>query len=266
MEYDILVKKGGDPSQVRFQYSGIENFEVTNQGDLSISLKDGGRVIQKKPVIYQETEGNRNYLTGKFRLHQLPFTPDNLQSAAQKSTLIKRFVYSFEVASYNKDISLIIDPVLVYSTYLGGRGDDAIYCGQHIAVDSDGNVYIAGSTESDDFPTKAPLYPDLWGQWNSFVTKINSTGTELIFSTYIGGSGKDTIKDIAIDSSGNIYITGDTYSDDFPTKNALYPHLFGGKDGFVTKINAAGDSLIFSTYLGGKGTESGKGIALDSDK
>ncbi len=149
---------------------------------------------------------------------------------------------------------------LVYSTFLGGNGLDSSIS---IAVDSTGNAYVTGSTSSTNFPTKDPLQSALRGHANAFVTKLNPTGSMLVYSTYLGGSGIDNGTGIAVDADGNAYVTGDTTSSDFPTRNPIQPTSGGGRDVFVAKINATGSALVYSTYLGGSNEEFGGRIAVD---
>ena len=150
---------------------------------------------------------------------------------------------------------------LSYSTYLGGSSGEEV---NTIAVDTEGNVYITATTYSDDFPTAAPLYESSWGLPNIIVTKLNATGSSLAYSTYLGGSGWDYAKGIAVDADGNAYVTGYTGSDDFPTASALYGSERGSWDAFVTKLNPSGSSLVYSTYLGGSNEDYGYGIAVDT--
>jgi hypothetical protein len=150
---------------------------------------------------------------------------------------------------------------LVYSTYLGGSGGDQ---GQGIAVDGSGNAYVTGYTGSTDFPTASPLQASNGGSRTSFVTKINATGLALVYSTYLGGSGGDEGQGIAVDSAGNAYVTGSTASTNFPTNQPLQANYGGGGDAFVAKIGASGSALVYSTYLGGSGSEGGGGIAVDA--
>jgi Bacterial Ig-like domain (group 3)/Beta-propeller repeat len=154
---------------------------------------------------------------------------------------------------------------LVYSTYLGGNTEDL---GQAIAVDAAGNAYVTGQTDSTNFPTMRPLQAANAGGRDAFVAKINSKGSQLVYSTYLGGSNLDYGVGIAVDNAGNAYVTGSTYSTDFPTKNPLQAALAGSWDAFVTKINPSGSSVVYSTYLGGGGGDdvggSGYGIAVDS--
>src|SRR5262249_49101075 len=151
----------------------------------------------------------------------------------------------------------------VYSTYLGGSGADGASA---IAVDGAGNAYVAGSTSSTDFPTVSALQGNLRGLRDAFVTKFNATGSALLYSTYLGGSDEyDGASAIAVDSAGNAYVAGSTRSTDFPTANALQGSLMGFQDdAFVTKLNAAGSTLVYSTYLGGTEHDYANAIAVDS--
>ncbi len=152
---------------------------------------------------------------------------------------------------------------LVYSTYLGGSGDDR---GHGIALDSSGRAYLTGITSSPDFPTASPIQAAFGGgSSDAFVTKLNATGSALVFSTYLGGSGTDQGNGIAVGSSGEAYVTGITFSSNFPTTPGSFQTAFGGvADAFVTKLNAAGSALVYSTYLGGSDTDQGNSVAVDS--
>jgi Bacterial Ig-like domain (group 3)/Beta-propeller repeat len=155
---------------------------------------------------------------------------------------------------------------LVYSTYLGGSGDDS---GSSIAVDSAGNAYVTGDTESADFPTMNPLQPAKSGGYDAFVARLNPAGSALVYSTYLGGSGGDSGSGIAVDSAGNAYVTGYTESADFPVTSGAFQTVCGDvgcayADAFVTKINTTGSALVYSTHLGGNGSDLGNGIAVDS--
>jgi hypothetical protein len=155
---------------------------------------------------------------------------------------------------------LIIDPTVVYSTYLGGSIFEIAW---DIDADAAGNAYIAGYTASSNFPTVDPYQPGPGGQGDAFVAKFAPDGTPL-YSTYLGGSYVDQVNDIAVDTQGNVYVTGDTGSVDFPIVNALQPRYAGGWDGFVTKLDPTGSALVYSTYLGGTNAETGWSIAVDA--
>ncbi|HET9494024.1 MAG TPA: SBBP repeat-containing protein, partial [Chloroflexia bacterium] len=151
---------------------------------------------------------------------------------------------------------------LVYSTYLGGSSGDE---GLGIAVDSGGNAYVTGSTQSPDFPLANPLQPTFCGgQWDAFVSKLSATGSALVYSTYLGGWSIDRGYGVAVDSGGSAYVTGFTSSPNFPLANPLQSALSGNYDAFVSKLSAAGSTLIYSTYLGGASGDAGLGIAVDS--
>ncbi|MEK7752037.1 MAG: SBBP repeat-containing protein, partial [Acidobacteriota bacterium] len=149
---------------------------------------------------------------------------------------------------------------LVYSTFVGASGNDRA---QAIAVDASGNAHIAGYTTSVTFPTIRAAQAAFGGGTDAFAAKLNATGTALVYSTYLGGSSNDTASGIAVDSSGNAYIAGQTQSPNFPVRNAYQANKAGSGDAFVTKLSAAG-AFIFSTHLGGKGVDSAKAIALDA--
>ena len=150
---------------------------------------------------------------------------------------------------------------IVYSTYLGGSDIDQ---GNGIAVDSSGAAYITGFTGSTDFPLMNPIQKTYGGGYDAFVTKLDATGSALVYSTYLGGNSTEQGRSITTDSVGNAYIAGETLSTDFPTKNPFQASNAGGYDGFVTKINAKGTALVYSTYLGGSGGDEAASIAIDS--
>ena len=242
LEYDLIVSPGVDPSKIRLSYKGIEKLSLAPSGDLEIALK-AGSIFQKKPHIYQTINDRKIEIEGKFIL-------------ADATT------YGFAVGAYDKAQPLVIDPTLVFSTYLGGNGDDHANA---IAVDSSGKIYVAGYTDSTDFPVKGAYQATLAGVQNAFVTKITGSGS-LVYSTYLGGSEYDRANGIAVDSSGNVYITGNTSSTDFPVKNAYQATLAGEGNGnaFIAKLDPSGSGLIFSTYLGGTGGDFGIAITIDS--
>ena len=195
------------------------------------------------------------YVTGVTYSDNFPTTPGAFQTTCNGGSNCSQFGDAF-VTKINPTGS-----ALVYSTYLGGSGGDG---GSGIAVDSAGNAYVTGGTGSTDFPTMNPLQPAYGGGGDAFVSKINSVGSALVYSTYLGGSGGDGGSGIAVDSAGNAYVTGGTGSTDFPTTNAGQPAYGGSGDAFVSKINSAGSALVYSTYLGGSGGDGGSGIAVDS--
>ena len=267
LEYDIIVKPGADPSRVRFQYSGAKDVHVTDAGDLAIELKDG-RLLQKKPCIYQEINGRRVLRQGKFEVREDKSAGGVLNTfdkAGPHGAKLGAFTCRFDLGAYDRKVPLVIDPVLVYSTYLGGNGADEAYS---IAVDGNGNAYVAGLTLSTNFPNDNAIRTKFAGgatYGDAFVTEIAAGGKSLVYSTYLGGSGDDQAHGIAVDTAGNAYVTGWTDSSDFPTtQSAFQPTPKGGEDAFVAEIAAGGASLVYSTYLGGSGDDYGDQIAVDS--
>src|ERR1035438_5361552 len=168
----------------------------------------------------------------------------------------------FWTGAYDRNKRLVIDPVLSYATFLGGANFDQ---GNGIAVDSAGNAYIIGETASTNFPVVGPVQAtNAGGNKDVFVTKINPSGTAILYSTYLGGSGEDIGHGIAVDRAGNAYITGETDSTNFPTQNAAHPTKSPNrKRAFVAKLNPAGNALVYSTYFGNASVY-GEAIAVDS--
>jgi Beta-propeller repeat len=246
LEYDLIVAPHADARQIKLQFEGEDSLALADNGDLLVKVQ-AQTLRQLKPVIYQIAKnGEKHSISGRYVL-------DHQQVA-------------FHLGDYDHNRRLIIDPVLAYSTYLGGSGADAA---NSIAVDSAGNAYVAGYTISTDFPTASPLQGAKAGSafiGNAFVSKFNATGNALVYSTYLGGSGNNFAFGIAVDSAGNAYVAGSTYSTDFPTVNPLQgtnPNAANGV-AFVAKINAAGSALLYSTYLGGTGGDNANAIAVDS--
>jgi len=241
LEYDFVVAPGADPQNILFEINGADKLILDEGGNLIIETTDG-QLIQHAPIIYQEINGKRQVIDGGYKLEENRI--------------------GFYISDYDNTLPLVIDPVLVYSTYLGGSNNDG---GRAIAVDSSDNAYVTGNTRSTNFPTKNPIQAaHAGGVFDAFVTKINAAGNAHVYSTYLGGSGGDFGFSIAVDSSRNAYVTGETQSTNFPTKNPIQAAHAGGGDTFVTKINAAGNAHVYSTYLGGSSDDTGRGIAVDS--
>jgi hypothetical protein len=245
LEYDFIVARGVDPKSIQLSFKGAKQLVVNDRGDLTVSIA-GGEVIERAPIVYQEVDGSRRVLSGRY---------------------VKRGArgIGFEIADYDPRMPLVIDPVLVYSTYLGGNDYDGA---AGIAVDSSGNTYLTGNTHSTNFPSTAGALQTTYGggPYDAFVTKLNATGTALIYSTYLGGSAQTAGSHIALDSSGNAYVTGGTVSADFPTTPGAFQTTYGGgvDNAFVTKLNASGSALIYSTFLSGSTAANGQDIAVDT--
>ncbi|MEG4858738.1 SBBP repeat-containing protein, partial [Microcoleus sp. K1-B6] len=237
----------------QFNYGGgsgdafITKVNPTGSG-LVYSTYLGGSDREDAQAIAIDNNGNA-YITGLTYSTDLPGTNLGFQNTLAGE-------YDGFVAKFDAN------GARAYSTYLGGFGNEI---GNNIAVDSSGNAYVVGRTTSTDFPTKNAIQAaNAGGANDAFVTKIEPLGYSVSYSTYLGGSGDDNGHRITLDSANNVYVTGDTTSTNFPTKNAIQSVSGGGKDAFVTSINSSGSALVDSTYLGGSGDDYGNGIAVDA--
>src|SRR5579864_1642711 len=240
LEYDFAVSPGADPGKIHFQILGARQINVGSDGDLILDT-GSGELHFKAPIVYQEANGQRLAVNGGYVIDD--------------TTHI-----SFRLSQYDANKPLVIDPVLLYSTYLGGSGNDQP---GSIAVDSAGSVYIVGSTDSTDFPLAALGSSDL-GSPHVFIAKLDPTGSNLVYADYLGGSNQDYGYAIALDATNNVYVTGSTASSDFPVVNAFQPTYPGSYNAFLTSISADGSSLLYSTYFGGNGSDIPSGIAVDA--
>ena len=251
LEYDFVVAPGADPRRIRLAVQGAGELTVDAEGNLVLGTS-GGEVRLLAPRIYQDVDGRRREIAGQWNLKG-------------------RNSAGFQLAAYDHSRPLVIDPVLVYSSFLGGSQKNSL---SRIAIDSAGNAYVAGFTASGDFPASpTPLATTFGGgtaQRGVFVAKIDPTGSTLLYSTYLSGSGSEQATGLALDRSGNAYVTGNTSSADFPVRNAFQStcatNLTTGKcsNTFLTKISSTGDALLYSTYLGGTGSDSATSLAVDS--
>ncbi len=245
LEYDFVVAAGADPHAIRMKFDAAVRPRISTEGDLLLQ-SSAGEIRQRKPIIYQEIDGQRHSITGDF-------------------VLLGGHEVGFKLGSYDHAKPVTIDPVLVFSTYLGGSGDDL---GSSIAVDSNNNIYIAGTTSSTNFPTHNAAYGATAGLGDIFVTKLDPTGSNVLYSTYIGGSGQDRGDGIAIDSSGNAYVVGrvDSSSINFPSTAGSFAASYRGGDfdGVVFKLNGQGNSLVYSGFLGGEENDSTEGVVVDA--
>ncbi len=241
LEYDFVVSPGANPDVIKIKFSGQDKVEIDDAGNLI--LQAGlGRVVQSAPVVYQTIGGERISIDGRY-------------------VLLGEDSVGFHIGQYDREKVLVIDPLIELSTFAGGSANDF---GNGVALDASGKIYITGIALSADFPTLGGVDSALDGTSDAFVVKLNATGSAAIYSTYLGGSGTDDGNAIAVDSSGAAYVIGSTASTDFPTVGPIDATLSGTQDGFVAKLNASGSTLIYSTYLGGSGTDFGNTIAVDA--
>jgi len=256
LEYDFVVQPGSDPHSIRLNFGSNSALHLDNNtGDLVIHTS-GTDVRFQKPVAYQATGAEQGFGRKHFVDSRFVLQANN--------------AVAFQVDSYDRTQPLVIDPVLSYSTYLGGTSNDYATA---IAVDSSGSTYITGYTTSANFPVTPGAYQTTCGGGNcttidAFVTKLNPSGTALEYSTYLGGSSKDYGYGIALDPSGDAFIVGTTYSSNFPVTSGAFQKACGGNscasgDGFVTELNSTGSGLVYSTYIGGVSVNQANAIALD---
>jgi len=240
LEYDLVVAPDASWRSIRLAFGG-GNVEIDRDGNLRVQTGSGW-ATQGPATIYQRFGSGRREVSGRYLLRS-------------------RNEVGFSIGAHDPSRPLIIDPTLAVVSYLGGSGDDY---GHAVAIDSSGCAYVVGETGSTNFPTLGPEQAAMAGDTDVFVTKWNATGTGLVYSTYIGGSNRDVGLSVAVDASGDAYVTGFTYSGDFPiTSGAFQGGFVGDSKAFVLKLNPAGNALIYSTFLGGSGDDYGAGIAVD---
>jgi len=264
LEYDFVVAPGADASAIKLSFDGSKAALAAN-GDLVLPVDGGPELRFNKPVVYQTIDGRRQSVDGRF--------------------LVAGNTVGFALGAYDRSAPLVIDPMLSYSTYLGGTGPDRANA---IALDASGNAYVTGYTFSADFPLSgSPYQATNFNTANGevFVTKLNATGTALVYSTFLGGDGgcghaevAETFGDvgtaITVDGSGEAFVVGIACSANFPVTAGAFQTTDkepGRTNGFVTKLSADGGSLMYSTYLGGSGGGSNpgdgdmaQGVAVDS--
>jgi len=252
VEYDLVVRAGADPRQITVRFPGAEQLKVQADGNLLVQVR-GAAVRQGRPMVYQQRGETREQITCRYVVRG-------------------RDAVGFELGRYEVDEPLVIDPVLDYSTYLGGGSYDFANA---ITVDATGNVYLAGDTRSPDFPIANPLQNTLHGEHDAFVMKLGADGEGPIYSTYLGGASggdQELAHSVAVDTFGHAYVTGVTDAPDFPTTPGAYDRVCGGGDPlcengtpdvFVAKLSPDGSALEYSTYFGGSSTDRGRSIAVD---
>jgi len=244
MEYDFIVSPWADPSQICIQYDGANSISVNDRGELVVET-DWGSAVEREPLVYQVYDGKSVLIECAY-------------------SIIGENRFGFELVNgYDNEYALVIDPVLSYSTYLGGSDDDLA---SGVAVSADGCTYITGRTSSLNYPASIIDGEMVCGTGDAFVTKLSISGDSLVYSSFLCGKvdySTEYALAIAVDGSGCAYITGECYNNFSVTPDAYDTSWNGGPDVFVAKLSAAGDSLIYSTYLGGTGVERGHGIAVD---
>jgi hypothetical protein len=252
LKSDFIVEPGANPHQIRFNYSGVEDISIREDGALVIQTPFG-ELIENAPIAYQEINGQRTYVDAEYIL---------------EPNLEPNQTVRFQLGDYDRTSALIIDPTIQYSSYLGGSLTDSI---SDVVVNRSGNIIVTGSTNSSDFTNQFSVQSNFGGgafDGDAFVTKLSLDGTGVVFSTFLGGSGNETAKGVEVDNAGNIYIGGKTTSENFPVVNPFQSSSADNSDfegdAFVTKLSEDGSSLVYSTYFGGSGVEDVGDIALEN--
>lgn len=251
LEYDLVVRPGGDPRSIRLRFDGPERLQITNDGDLQMDLEDV-RVVHRAPRAYQDVGGNRTPIDSRFRM-------------------VGEDMVGFEVGSYDLGTTLTIDPIiLVYSTFVGGAGWETP---TRVTVDDAGMAYITGRTYSPDLLTSPGVLQTDWpgGVQTAYVMKIDpglSGPSSLVYATYLGSSGDDVGEGIDVDDSGRAFVTGTTSAGDFPTTGDAYKPAFNPQptddhDAFIAVLSPSGDQLVYGSFWGGDRHDDGQDIVLN---
>jgi Tol biopolymer transport system component len=248
LEYDFVVLPTADPDLIRLEFTGMDKLLLNEEDRLVLSF-DTGDIVNSIPSVYQEIKGQRKLLSGKQLLDESGYI-------------------RFDLPDYQAEYALVIDPVLHFSRFFGGSGEEEIIS---LSSDVEGNIFIAGGTSSPDLPVSVDSlsYPssmfDVEGNRLAFIGKLDPSGTRLIYLTYLGGSRTATAHYVRVDADGYAYATGRTEADDFPTVNPIQSSYGGGSDDvFLSKLSPDGSSLIYSTYLGGSEYDQARSLALDA--
>ncbi|PYJ03516.1 MAG: hypothetical protein DME25_12005, partial [Verrucomicrobia bacterium] len=259
LEYDLVLAPGAEPGMICFRVNGADQLAIDAQGDLVVQLGDD-QLRLLKPHVFQNFGGAQQEIAAAYRLKD-------------------QETVAFQVGNYDRRRPLVIDPILSYSSFLGGAGTDTAW---DLALDGNGNIYVAGETLSTNLPATANAFQANYhggftnAGGDAFVAKFDNLASNLFYLTYLGGSGDDAAVGIAVDATGSAYLTGVTDSTNFPTKFAITnldhihgtPEFFTGLypfDAFVTKLNTNGSALVYSTYLGGDTEDQATAIAVDTN-
>ncbi|MGB9175698.1 MAG: SBBP repeat-containing protein [Methanoregula sp.] len=241
LKSEFLIAPAADPAMISYSYEGSRTLGIDESGALHIETGQGGYLVDSPPNAYQVIGGS---------ITQVP-----VQYLLSDDHHVR-----FALGKYDKDYPVLIDPQILTSSYLGGDVEDV---GTKVAVDDKGTVYVVGYTHSKDFPVTQHAFNETEaGYHDIFITAWGKQGTEILFSTFIGGALNDYVKAVAVDANGTIYIPGSTESPDFPVKSAFQPQLQGKYDAFITAIRPGGGELAFSSFLGGSDIDDAFGIAL----
>lgn len=265
IEKRFYLKPYADPEIITMKLSGAHAIRIDSAGQLEVAT-DLGTIKFTKPTAYQEIDGKKVIVQVDYKIHQSgggdPATETNLPCQKFKSRNPNHKaenVYGFRVVAYDKTKELVIDPLLA-STYIGGIESDY---GNSIAIDADHNIYVAGYTTSPNFPTTAGAFDVSYNTDDIFVSKLNADLTQLLASTFLGGSSEDYVRSIVLDRKNNVYLAGQTSSSNFPTTDDAYDRVKNGySDAFLAKFSGDLTDLLASTFLGGSSDDSANAITF----
>jgi len=257
LKYDFIVHPGADPRQIRLRYQGANGLEIDRQGALQVETALG-TITDHAPVSYQGEGNDRSLVPSAYQLRKVGHDEIGRRQSID---------VSFQVGDYNRRLPLVIDPLVVqYGSFLGGVNGDHLWS---VAADDAGNAYVAGATQSDEvsFPAQGGPSITSGGSADAVICKLNADGSALAYCGFIGGGGGDEAYGVAVDSSGNAYVGGITWSSesDFPvTVGPSLVHPGGGQSGFICKVNTTGTALDYCGYVGGNGWEVLEAVAVDN--
>lgn len=258
----FYIKPHAAPEAIKIKLSGAHTLRVNDAGQLEAET-DLGSVRFTKPVAYQTINGKRVAVAVEYRIPKSKIRTQNIEtnlSNQESGIQHPQLEYGFTIAKYDNKRELVIDPLLA-STYLGGFESDY---GNSIAIDSGKNVFVAGYTKSSDFPTTAGTLDNSYSNGDIFVSKLNADLTQLLASTFLGGSSDDYVRSLVIDSNKNIYMAGQTSSSDFPTTvDTCDTSKNGFSDGFLVRLSSDLTHLLSSTFLGGSSDDSVHSVTVD---
>ena len=261
----FFVQPGSDPVSITVRLSGAGSIKVNEAGELEAAT-ELGVVRFTRPLAYQEIDGRRIEIPVAYNIQPSAFSYQRSALSNPNSALRtphSAFVYGFTVGAYDRSQTLVIDPLLA-STYLGGGGSDSA---SSLAIDSSGNIYVAGVTNSENFPTTVGAYDTTYNASDVFISKLSADLSTLLASTYLGAGASDSASSITIDPSGNVYVTGYTYSSNFPTTPGAYDQKFNSSDYadiFISKLSPDLTTLLASTFLGGGENDSATALMTDA--
>jgi uncharacterized protein (TIGR03437 family) len=242
LEYDFVLSPGASAGVIGLEFAGADKIRVTPEGALELGF-GSRRLLHQAPVAYQECAGRRDLVQVAYQMRG-------------------KDLVGFRLGAYDHSRPLVIDPVVVYSTFLGGDRTDSVSA---VAVDAQGNTYVTGESTSLNFPVTGSGVAKIQGAVVfSFVTKLNAAGTAIVYSTLLGGSSNTRGYAIAVDRDGNAYAAGVTGARDFPMVNAVQTTQPGLNIGYIAKLNPQGNALLFSTYIGGERNDEVRALALDA--